>query len=126
MKIMKSTDFPISSMNENNYYRKCDEDVRTNPPVKSTDENPQCEESSSIDWDSRQTKEALSQIDLSKFPDGTRVVQVQPCVVLDIPDSFLEQYRDSHASKSEHKSYIEEGYLSEKHRKEQLAFLNGR
>ncbi|EGG56554.1 conserved domain protein [Paraprevotella xylaniphila YIT 11841] len=51
---------------------------------------------------------------------------MSPYLTLDIPDSFFEQNQGSHEDRGLHNLYTKEGYLSEEHRKEQLAFLNGR
>ena len=67
---------------------------------------------------------AWSLIDLSKFPAGTKVVRVYPDFVLDIPDSYFEQNPNLHCGSSQSNPLC--GYLSEKHRKEQLTYLNGR
>lgn len=70
-------------------------------------------------------KEASSlPIGLSKFPAGTKVVRVYPDFVLDIPDSYFEQNPNLHCGNSQSNPLC--GYLSEKHRKEQLTYLNGR
>lgn len=79
---------------------------------------------SSKDKDFPETKATLSQIDLSKFPDGTQVVQVHPYVVLDIPDCYFEQFPSLNCKNEQ--QYPCNGYLSEEHRKEQLVYLNGR
>lgn len=41
------------------------------------------------------TGEPLSPIDLNKFPEGTRVLQVGPPLIIDIPDSYIEAFRNS-------------------------------
>lgn len=49
----------------------------------------------SKDEDSSQTRVTLSQLDLSKFPDGTRILQVGPPLIIDIPDSYIDAVRNS-------------------------------
>jgi len=112
-------------MKQNNCHRPCPGDERT-----TLQENPICachqnEELSSKDDCSPQKWAALSLIDLSRFPDGTRVVQVWPDLVLDIPDSSLGIDPDGRLEDREQGVDSEEGYLSEEHRREQLVFLNG-
>ena len=55
----------------------------------------QNEELSSKDVCSPKSKMTLSQIDLSNFPDGSRVLQVGPPLIMDIPDSYIEAVRNS-------------------------------
>ncbi|WP_282747413.1 hypothetical protein [Paraprevotella xylaniphila] len=113
-------------MKRNSYRQKYEEDGQTILQGNPICACPQNGGLSSKDDCSLQKAEELSQIDLSKFPDGTRVVRVSPYLTLDIPDSFFEQNQGSHEDSGLHNLYTKEGYLSEEHRKEQLAFLNGR
>lgn len=70
-------------------------DVQTVHGENSTCAYHQNEELSSKDVCFPKTKVTLSQIDLSKFPDGTRVLQVGPPLIIDIPDSYIEAVRNS-------------------------------
>ena len=123
---MRTTPDEVSSMIQNSHRSPYGADVERVHPVNSIGACPQNGGLSSKDDCSLQKAEELSQIDLSKFPDGTRVVRVSPYLTLDIPDSFFEQNQGSHEDSGLHNLYTKEGYLSEEHRKEQLAFLNGR
>ena len=113
-------------MKQNNCHQTSLEDEQTSLQENSINAYFQNVELSSKDDYFPQKEEALLRIDLSRFPDGTRVVRVHPNVVLDIPDNYLGLDRGLLQGKHEHNSCIEGGYLSEEHRKEQLAYLNGR
>ena len=86
----------------------------------------QNEELSSKDVCSPKTKMTLSQIDLSKFPDGSRVLQVGPPLIIDIPDSYIEAFRNSQLGTDWQLSYehVAEDLLI--YRKEQSDFLIGK
>ena len=113
-------------MKQSNYRQQSLEDRQTTLPMSSKNAYHQSAELSSKDEYCPGTTVTLLQIDLSKFPDGTWVVQVHPYVVLDIPDSYFERFQDLRSGKIQHKIYIEVGYLSAEHRREQLICLNGR
>lgn len=86
----------------------------------------QNEELSSKDVCSPKTKMTLSQIDLSKFPDGTQILQVGPPLIIDIPDSYIEAFRNSQLGTDWQLSYehVAEDLLI--YRKEQSDFLIGK
>lgn len=123
---MKAKDFSATSTSGNNCHQQSDADARKVLQESANDASHQYEELSSKDGGFLETMGALPQPDLSKFPDGTQVLQVGPPLIIDIPDSYFGQFPNLHINNSQHKACIEEGYLSEEHRKEQLAFLNGR
>jgi hypothetical protein len=66
------------------------------------------------------------QIDLSKFPDGTQILQVGPPLIIDIPDSYIEAFRNSQLGTDWQLSYehVAEDLLI--YRKEQSDFLIGK
>ena len=109
-------------MKQHNYHRRSSEDVQKDLPETTRSEYLQNGVSSSTDDYFPEKEDISSQIDLSRFPAGTRVVQVRPHVILDIPDSWFEEIQNSLL----YKTVSMRGYLSEEHRKEQLAYLNGR
>lgn len=113
-------------MKQNSYHQPYSEDEQINLQENSMNAYRQNEKLFSKDDCSLQKEETLSKINSNKYPDGTRVLQVDLNVVLDIPDNYLGLDLDSQQDMREHNSYIESGYLSEKHRKEQLTYLNGK
>lgn len=121
---MKTITSVVSLRNKRSQQSHCAQDAEINLQENSTVSYPQSEELFSKDADYLKKEVALSQIDLSRFPDGTQVLQVDPQLILDIPDCFFEESQDLHYNKKLQKSYI--GYLSEEHRKEQLVYLNGK
>ena len=92
---MKTTRIATYSTNPSNQVSHFSEDGQTVPVKSSTSACLQNEELSSKDVCSPKTKMTLSQIDLSKFPDGSRVLQVGPPLIIDIPDSYIEAVRNS-------------------------------
>lgn len=101
-------------------------DVQTVHGENSTCAYHQNEELSSKDVCSPKTKMTLSQIDLSKFPDGTRVLQVGPPLIIDIPDSYIEAVRNSQlgSDKQPPCNCLEDSRAT--YRKTQLSFLIGK
>jgi hypothetical protein len=117
-------DFGACTMKENSYHPQYSGDDGKERQATTSVACPRIEGLSSTDKDSSEREAASSLIDLSKFPVGTKVVRVYPDFVLDIPDSYFERCRGLHCGSSQ--SNPLRGYLSEEHRKEQLAYLNGR
>ena len=114
--------FQVCAMKRNSYHQPSPEDGQKGLQEKSRNDCLLNGVLPSTDDCSPETEDILSRIDLSKFPSGTRVVQVRPYVILDIPDSWFEEIRNLLRDRTE-SMY---GYRSEEHRKEQLAYLNGR
>lgn len=86
----------------------------------------QSEGLSSKETGTHQTGETLLPLDLSKFPDGTQVLQVGPPLIIDIPDSYIEAVRNSRggADRQLPCNQVEEGLAT--YRKSQSAFLIGK
>ena len=82
-------------MKQSNYRQQSLEDRQTTLPMSSKNAYHQSAELSSKDEYFPGTTVTLLQIDLSKFPDGSRVLQVGPPLIIDIPDSYIEAVRNS-------------------------------
>lgn len=92
---MKAKDHAVFEEEKRNFHQPLNEDDQTTPQESSIDECPQNGGLFSRETDARQTMGTLSPLDLSKFPDGTRVLQVGPPLIIDIPDSYIEAARNS-------------------------------
>lgn len=92
---MKAKDFVVFEEEVRNFHLPLNVSDQITPQESSIDECPQSEELSSREPDVQQTVGTLSPLDLSKFPDDTRVLQVGPPLIIDIPDSYIEAARNS-------------------------------
>lgn len=92
---MQKVNSPVVSVSLNSYHQLSDVNEQTGLSNNSTDAYLQNEELSSIGEGFQQIGGTSLQIDLSKFPDGSRVLQVGPPLIIDIPDSYIEAVRNS-------------------------------
>ena len=123
---MKKVNSPVVSVSLNSYHQLSDANEQTGLSNNSTDAYLQNEELSSIDEGFQQIGGTSLQIDLSKFPDGTQILQVGPPLIIDIPDSYIEAFRNSQLGTDWQLSYehVAEDLLI--YRKEQSDFLIGK
>ncbi|MBB4043873.1 hypothetical protein GGR06_001659 [Bacteroides reticulotermitis] len=129
---MKKVTIATSSMMQRNQPSQSSRDDQTDLLKSSNGACPQSEGLSSKGEGSPEKEVELSQTNLSKYPDGTRAQQVYPQQISDIPNRSLEQFQNLHCDTLLHEPCMRcdcdcpKHYLSEEHRKEQLAYLNGR
>lgn len=116
--------FEACTMKESNYHPQYPGDDEKEPQETASGACRRSEGLSSTDTGFPEKEASSLSIDLSKFPIGTKVVQVRPYVVLDIPDSYFEQCPSSPCGCL--LSNLLYGCLSEEYRKGLLAYLNGR
>lgn len=123
---MKKVDSPVVLVSLNSYHQLSDANEQIGLSNNSTDAYLQNEELSSIDEGFQQIGGTSLQIDLSKFPDGTQILQVGPPLIIDIPDSYIEAFRNSQLGTDWQLSYehVAEDLLI--YRKEQSDFLIGK
>lgn len=120
---------PISlgqQVTANSYCQPFDEGAQTNHGESSIAACRQSGELFSKEPDVRRIGGTLLQLDLSKFPDGTRILQVGPPLIIDIPDSYIEAVRNSQLGTDRQFpcDYLEEDLAI--YRRNQSSFLIGK
>ena len=123
---MQKVNSPVVSVSLNSYQQLSDVNEQTGLSNNYTDAYLQNEELSSIGEGFQQIGGTSLQIDLSKFPDGTQILQAGPPLIIDIPDSYIEAFRNSQLGTDRQLSYehVAEDLLI--YRKEQSDFLIGK